>query len=144
MRFAAINVLANSLISTTDEFDHAVSHTSAVFIALVTAGAASRAAMAIAWDMLPAARKDGLAVAAGTMPFQSAAAGTIVAAAIAFVLLPVPGGAILLAAVAMFTALMTLLAKRQVGGYTGDILGATQQIAEIAALLAITATTIGI
>src|SRR3546814_20710399 len=49
LRFAAINELANSLSSTTDEYDQAVSHISAVFIALVAAGAASRAAMGIAW-----------------------------------------------------------------------------------------------
>ena len=30
---------------------------------------------------------------------------------------------------------MALLAKKQIGGYTGDILGATQQVTEIAVLL---------
>jgi adenosylcobinamide-GDP ribazoletransferase len=35
-----------------------------------------------------------------------------------------------------------LLARRQIGGQTGDVLGATQQIAEVAALLAISAVTI--
>lgn len=144
LRFAAIDELANSLISTTDEYDQAVSHVSAVFIALVAAGAASRTAMAAAWYMLPAARTDGLAAAAGTMPFRSAAASVIIAAAIAFFLLPAAGYVTLLTTVAVFTAAVAFLAKRQIGGYTGDVFGAIQQVAEIGALLAITATTVGI
>ena len=41
------------------------------------------------------------------------------------------------AALAAFA--ITWLAKRQIGGYTGDVLGAAQQAAEIAVLLALCA-----
>ncbi|MFY9832246.1 MAG: adenosylcobinamide-GDP ribazoletransferase, partial [Methylocystis sp.] len=41
------------------------------------------------------------------------------------------------AALAAFA--ITWLAKRQIGGYTGDVLGAAQQAAEIAVLLALSA-----
>ena len=144
LRYVAINELANSLISTSDEYDQTVSHISAVFIALVVAGAVSRAAMAALWCVLPAARADGLAVSAGVVPFQSAVIGAILAAVIAFLLLPVTGWTVLLAVVAVLTAAMGLLAKQQIGGHTGDVLGATQQLAEVVALLAIAATTVAI
>lgn len=144
LRYVAINEMANSLISTSDEYDQTVSHIGAVFIALVISGAVSRAAMAAVWYVLPAARTDGLAASAGTVPFQSMAVGVVLASAIAFLLLPVTGWAVLLGAVAAFTAAITILAKRQIGGHTGDVLGATQQLAEIVALLAIAATTAAI
>ena len=32
-------------------------------------------------------------------------------------------------------AIMTWLARRQIGGYTGDVLGATEQLAEAAILV---------
>lgn len=144
LRYAAINELANSLISTSDEYDQTVSHISAVFFALIAAGAVSRAAMAAAWYILPAARVEGLAVSSGIVPLPSAAAGVIIAAAVAFLLLPVTGWLVLLAVVALLTAAMMVLARQQIGGHTGDVLGATQQLAEIAGLLAITAATIGI
>ena len=144
LRYVAINEMANSLISTSDEYDQTVSHIGAVFIALVISGAVSRAAMAAVWYVLPAARTDGLAASAGAVPFQSMAVGVVLASAIAFLLLPVTGWAVLLGAVAAFTAAITILAKRQIGGHTGDVLGATQQLAEIVALLAIAATTAAI
>jgi adenosylcobinamide-GDP ribazoletransferase len=34
---------------------------------------------------------------------------------------------------------MARLAHRQIGGYTGDVLGATQQVAETAMLIAVVA-----
>jgi len=35
---------------------------------------------------------------------------------------------------------MAVLARRQIGGYTGDVLGAAEQAAETAILLALAAT----
>jgi adenosylcobinamide-GDP ribazoletransferase len=40
---------------------------------------------------------------------------------------------------ALAALLATRLSRRLIGGYTGDVGGATQQIAEIAALLALVA-----
>jgi adenosylcobinamide-GDP ribazoletransferase len=42
-------------------------------------------------------------------------------------------------AAALAAFVVTRLAERQIGGYTGDVLGATQQAAEIAVLLALSA-----
>ena len=44
-----------------------------------------------------------------------------------------------LALVAVAVLIMARLAVRQIGGQTGDVLGATEQLAEIAVLLAATA-----
>jgi adenosylcobinamide-GDP ribazoletransferase len=47
-----------------------------------------------------------------------------------------------LVSVCVVTLVLLLLARRQIGGQTGDVLGAAQQLAEAAALLAISAVTI--
>jgi adenosylcobinamide-GDP ribazoletransferase len=108
---------------------------SAVVWALIASHCAARAAMVILMWLLPPARSDGLSYEAGSPPGESVAA----AAAIAFVVLlfclhPVRGfiaALVLIAAV----ALMAWLSMRQIDGQTGDVLGATEQVGEIAVLL---------
>jgi adenosylcobinamide-GDP ribazoletransferase len=74
-------------------------------------------------------------------PFQTALRSAAMLAA-AFALLPLVAGAALSAVtlaglVAIGAAYATArLAERQIGGLTGDVMGAAQQTAEIAALLA--------
>ncbi|HTQ32591.1 MAG TPA: adenosylcobinamide-GDP ribazoletransferase [Stellaceae bacterium] len=104
-------------------------------LALIAAHAASRAALpAVMWRLAPA-RADGL----GAMAGKPGLASVIVAAAIgAFVALGMLGpirGAVAFVLMGFGTAAMAHLAKRQIGGYTGDVLGAIQQIGEIAMLL---------
>jgi len=67
----------------------------------------------------------------------AAAAALIVAAMVsrAAVLLAGTSGAAAVAAAALGAAVMARLARARIGGQTGDILGAVQQVAEIAALL---------
>lgn len=144
LRFSAIDELANSLISTSDEYDQTVSHTSAVIVTLITAGALSRAAMAAVWYLLPPARKDGLAASSGTVPVSAAIIAGLIALAVTFLLLAGESWGATIAAVAVMSLLVLLIAKRQIGGHTGDVLGATQQATEIAALLAISAVTVAI
>ena len=107
-----------------------------VALALIAAHAVSRGALPVLMRLLPPARLDGLGAAAGrpSMPVMVIAliAGAVIAIA---VLTPLTGAAALgLTAIAL--ALAALLAYRQIGGYTGDVLGFFQQIAEIAMLLA--------
>src|SRR5271169_2052655 len=105
-------------------------------LALVAAHAASRAVLPAAMWVLPPARDDGLGATAG----RPRTAAVFTAAAIAVVigltsLGPLHGAvALVLAAATVYAA--AALARRQVGGYTGDVLGAFQQIAEIVMLLA--------
>ncbi len=110
-------------------------NTYAVVWALIASHTAARAAMAILMWLLPPARSDGLSYEAGSPPGEGVAA----AAAIAFVVLlfclhPLRG---VIAALVLIAAigLMAWLAMRQIEGQTGDVLGATEQIGEIAVLL---------
>jgi adenosylcobinamide-GDP ribazoletransferase len=105
-----------------------------VMAALVAAGAASRAALAPVMTMLPVARAEGLAAGAGRPHPLRAAAAVLVAALISVVLLGKASAAALLAGAAA-TFVVAWLARRQIGGHTGDVLGAVQQLTEIGVLL---------
>ena len=103
--------------------------------ALVAAGAASRAGLPALMASLAPARDHGLAAGAGRPHPLRAAAGIAIAALLAFVVLA-PG----MAAAGLFGAAgallsVAILARRQIGGYTGDVLGAAQQLAEVGFLL---------
>lgn len=104
-------------------------------VALVAAHALARAAIpALAWWLKPAAA-DGSGRAAG----RPDAAGALWAAAIGtgVALAVLPGGIGLAAALAAAAAAIAVgwLARRQIGGVTGDVLGAAEQAGEVAVLL---------
>ena len=102
-----------------------------VAAALIAAGAVSRAALPALMAALPAARTGGLAAGAGRPhPLRAAAAGAI-AALVGGLLLP--AAAVLLGLLLALVVLLglALLAHRQLGGQTGDVLGAAQQLSEI-------------
>jgi adenosylcobinamide-GDP ribazoletransferase len=83
---------------------------------------------------LAVARDDGLAASAGRPHPLRATAAALVAALIAVVLLGMAATTALLAgAGAAFVG--AWLARRQIGGHTGDVLGAVQQLSEIGVLL---------
>jgi adenosylcobinamide-GDP ribazoletransferase len=109
-------------------------------LALVAAHAASRGALPPIMRLLPLARPDGLAAAAGRPSSSVAAAGAAIGAVIALAILGPPTGAVALILTAGATALAALLAWHQIGGYTGDVLGCCQQLGEIIMLLAAAAT----
>jgi adenosylcobinamide-GDP ribazoletransferase len=76
-----------------------------------------------------------LSFAAGAPSAARVAAGTGLAA---IVLLMTLGLVLTIAAVMMLAiaaALMTALSERQIGGQTGDVLGAIEQVSEIVVLL---------
>jgi len=108
------------------------------FVLLATA-ALSRAAMVWHWSRLPPARSDGVAAAAG-VPEAGAVSvalgsGTVLALLLFFAA-GVPVVAVLLsfAAFALVVPGFGRIAARKLGGHTGDTIGATQQLAEIAVL----------
>jgi adenosylcobinamide-GDP ribazoletransferase len=104
-------------------------------LALLAAHAFSRGLLPAAMRLLLPARADGLGATAGTPTRLVAAAAALIGAVVALGALgPVKGGvAIILAGGA--ATLAALLARRQIGGYTGDVLGALQQTGEIVMLL---------
>ena len=109
--------------------------TYAVLWALLASHCAARAAMVTMMWLLPPARSDGLSFEAGGPPGEGVAA----AAAIAFVVLliclhPMRGFIAALVLIAV-VALIAWLAMRQIEGQTGDVLGAVEQVGEVAVLL---------
>ena len=82
---------------------------------------------------------DGLGAEAGTPRASGAVASAVIGAAIALAALGPGRGAIALCLAGVFVVAMAVLARRRIGGYTGDVLGAFQQIGEIGILLAASA-----
>ncbi|MCK6450168.1 MAG: adenosylcobinamide-GDP ribazoletransferase [Alphaproteobacteria bacterium] len=110
------------------------------FLALVAAHALSRAAIPAVMTGLPPARRDGLGADAGTPERPALALALGLAAVLGFFVLGIGPGVAAMLAGCMAAMAIAGMARRLVGGYTGDILGAVQQAAEVAILLAITAT----
>ncbi len=102
--------------------------------ALAACAALSRAPMAVLMATLPNARGSGLSASTGTPTTNIALGAIAIAALIAF--LTTGAATLALLPVAALTALaVALIAKSRIGGQTGDILGATQQLTETAALV---------
>ncbi len=111
----------------------------AVVLAMVAVGATSRAAVPGVMLALPRATSTGLGAAAGKPAAADTWFGIAVAALLGLALLGPVGALATLAAATVATLVIAALARRRLGGYTGDILGAVQQAAEIAALLTLAA-----
>ncbi len=104
--------------------------------ALMIAGAVSRGAVVIVMGVMPPAAQDGLSSESG----QPTATGCIIASGIALgTVLWLSGLSWLPALLATTTAVagFCLYVRRQIGGQTGDVLGAVQVIAELTCLLSI-------
>ena len=104
-------------------------------LALIAAHAASRALLPMAMRLSAPARADGLAAAAGRPGSAAAIGAVIIGAATALAALGPSQGALALGLAAIAVAAVAVLARRRIGGYTGDILGACQQVAETVILL---------
>jgi len=104
---------------------------------LIAAAALSRTAAVILAHLLPPARGDGLSASAGTLPLPIALGATITGLLAALIFLPLT--ALLPALIAMATgiALLHFLSAGRLGGQTGDVLGATQQMTEALILISI-------
>lgn len=111
--------------------------------ALIFAGAASRSAGLLPMSLLAPARADGAGASVAAPSLR--ALGAMAGKALVFAFLPLLFGvspftlalAFILAYAA--SALVAQMARRQIGGYTGDVLGAAQQAAEIIVLMTLSA-----
>lgn len=113
-----------------------------VAVALIAIGSLARGAMLVVITLLSPARTDGLGADLRTTGKVRTGLGLMLSLVPAFLLLPA-AVAVGATAVALGTAVcLGVLAWRQIGGYTGDVLGATEVIAECAVfgLLAATGT----
>jgi adenosylcobinamide-GDP ribazoletransferase len=108
-------------------------------LALIAAHALSRAAIPAVMAAIPAARSDGLGADAGAPERPALAAALLLAGVIALVLVGMSPALAAILVGCMAAMAIAGMARRLVGGYTGDILGAVQQAAETAILLALAA-----
>jgi adenosylcobinamide-GDP ribazoletransferase len=114
-----------------------------VTLALASAHAAARAGVPAFMSLVPPARPDGLSARAGSPPGRSVAAafglGTLCLA-----LALGPGKALAgLVLLSLAGLILARLATRQIGGQTGDILGAFEQTGEVLILLVAAALQMG-
>lgn len=110
-----------------------------IAIVIIVIGGISRAAMLWHWKKLPPARDNGLAHGAGEP--SNDAMNIIFASAFVFMLclFIAPFGIVIILAATLFTGFLchffTRLVKEKIDGHTGDTIGATQQLAEIALIV---------
>ncbi|WP_246185019.1 adenosylcobinamide-GDP ribazoletransferase [Paracoccus aestuariivivens] len=116
--------------------------------ALMAAAVFSRVGMSVALALMPAARRDGLGQAAGRAS-RGQAAVALVIAAISVILLSIWANGIphLWGIAAFFGGAAQVWlargAQRRLGGQTGDVLGAIQQIGEATVLAFLSAKALG-
>lgn len=103
--------------------------------ALAVAYAIGRSALTVLAATMPYARSDGLAAHAGRPGTQAVITSIGISLAVAIVLLPLPlvAAAILIAAAT--AGAVAMLAMQQIGGHTGDVLGAAEHCTETLLLL---------
>ena len=114
--------------------------------ALIAATAWSRAMFAPTMRWLPPVRDDGLGALAGTPTEGDTWKGLALGALLAALVLITPAGGgvlIILAAGGVGAFAVGWLALQQIDGYTGDVLGGAQQVAEAAVLIVASAVIMG-
>ncbi len=104
---------------------------------LIAAGAVSRLAPVLIMASLPHARSDGLSVSVGRPGNGAVAAGVLIAFAIALIEQAFLGAVLIMLLAAILARGLGLYAKARLGGQTGDVLGASAVLTEIAALTAL-------
>jgi adenosylcobinamide-GDP ribazoletransferase len=105
-------------------------------VALILSGLMGRSALAGVLALLPPARGDGLAATAAAPP-PAAITAALAWSLLAFALVPSSSAVLAFALAVLATACMIRLMRRQIDGYTGDGLGATEQTVEVAVLTAL-------
>jgi adenosylcobinamide-GDP ribazoletransferase len=103
--------------------------------ALVGAHAAARAALPAFMRLVPPARADGLSATAGAPSRERAAVAAAVGFALLWIALGFRSALIALILMLIGALVMARLARRKIGGQTGDVLGAVEQVSETLVLL---------
>jgi adenosylcobinamide-GDP ribazoletransferase len=103
--------------------------------ALFAAHAGSRGALPALMRFVPPARRDGLSAEAGRPPLASIVVAALLGILALVIGLGLNNALVALLLVATATLLIGRLCIRQIGGQTGDVLGAVEQVSEILILL---------
>ncbi len=99
-------------------------------LTLIAAASLSRGMLPALMRHVPPARTDGLSAGAGIPEFDRVALAALIGAAIAILCLGFGLGILVVGVGGGLAALFAYWAFRRIGGQTGDILGAAQQIVE--------------
>lgn len=99
--------------------------------ALIVAHVLSRAALPMLMVVLSPVRRTGLGKGAGVPKREDAAMAAAIGVLVAILTLGIGPGLAASALAALGVALVGWWAKNRLGGFTGDVLGAAQQIAEV-------------
>ena len=110
---------------------------SLVVPALIAAHGAARAVLPAFMFFVPPARADGLSAGAGVPPRGSVAAAALLGLVLLVLCLGFGHGLAALILLAIVAALLAWLSLSQIGGQTGDVLGAVEQASEIVVLLVV-------
>ncbi len=108
---------------------------SLAFCALIASHAAGRAAMPAFMRLVPPARTDGISATAGRVPDSTVLLAGSIAGVILLFALGLQAAVLSALALALLVLLLRRLCEKQIGGQTGDVLGALEQLSEIAVLL---------
>ena len=103
-------------------------------VALCLAGMLGRAGILVLLLTLSPAREDGLGAAMRNTEAGKAAIGLALAAVVCLLALPVWRAAVFVILALGTTLAMARLARGQIGGYMGDVLGATEVVTECVVL----------
>lgn len=106
-----------------------------VLAGLICAALLGRLAIVAILLLLAPARSDGFGRIIAHPPRRAVLAALFLSLALLGAHMPLIPAALAFAAAAGVTGFVVMLAKRRIGGYTGDVLGAGEQLAETAALL---------
>lgn len=98
--------------------------------AVIAAHTLSRAALPMLMVALPPARRSGLGKAAGQPNRENAAMAAAIGVLVAMLALGIGPGLVAAVLAALGAAAVGWLAMRHIGGFTGDVLGAAQQVSE--------------
>jgi adenosylcobinamide-GDP ribazoletransferase len=109
--------------------------TASVGWALLASHAGARASMMAFMFLVPPARRDGLSSDAGQPPIESVGAAVALGFIVAAICLGPLRAIVALILLVVVIALMAWLSRKQIGGQTGDVLGAVEQVSEIVILL---------
>lgn len=99
--------------------------------ALIAGAATSRAGIVALMVLMAPARRDGLAATAGQPNSRDLALAVAISLVVALALLGWRAGLYGFFGALIGAALVATAAQRQIGGQTGDVLGAAQQVAEL-------------
>ncbi|MGF1475182.1 MAG: adenosylcobinamide-GDP ribazoletransferase [Geminicoccaceae bacterium] len=109
-------------------------------VSLVMAGMVSRTAMLCVMAIQPPARDEGLGASAGRPDGASITIAVVGVLALGLFVLQIEALVVAVTAAAVLGGAMAWINERRLGGFTGDTLGAVQQMAEIGCLVGLVIT----